>query len=61
VGGLLTFLEKFNGRGAGGHGFRTKLKGINAGVLKLFCIATLFKNFLYFWDPRMLQTSMNLR
>ncbi len=31
------------------------------GVLKFFCIATLFKIFLYHCDPRMLQTSMNLR
>jgi hypothetical protein len=38
-----------------------QLDPINPGVLKLFCIATLFKMFSNFRNPRMLQTSMNLR
>jgi hypothetical protein len=33
----------------------------NPGVLKLFCIATLFKIFSASHDPCMLQTTMNLK
>ncbi len=34
---------------------------INSGVLKLFCITTLSKHFQNFRDPKMLQTTTNLR
>jgi hypothetical protein len=33
---------------------------LKPGVLKLFCIATLFKIFFNLRDPRILQTSINL-
>ncbi len=36
-------------------------KSLTSGDLKIFCIATLFKIFLDFRDPKMLETSMNLR
>jgi hypothetical protein len=36
-------------------------KRVKAGVLKLFCIATLSKHFQNFCDPKMLQTTANLR